>query len=175
MVANISYQISDALLYLNKYGILHRDLKPDNILVNILKKESDKEVSEIIEIKLMDFGLSKIIGNSETTNEGYGTIAFIAPEILQRYPYNYKVDIWSLGVIMFYLVSGELPFVPNLKKVDEIILNICKKDPYFSKKFNNINSDLINLIKRCLEKKPEKRITIEEVINDIWFQSLKSD
>jgi len=172
MAANISYQISDALLYLKKYGIIHRDLKPENILIKIIKEDPEDKNLDIIEIKIMDFGLSKILGNSETTNEGYGTIAFISPEILQRLPYNYKVDIWSLGVIIYFLLSGEIPFMPKSSKLEEMILYICNKDPTFSKKFDKISKDAIDLIKVCLEKKPGDRISIEEVVNHKWFKNI---
>ena len=121
----------------------------------------------------MDFGLSKILGNSETTNEGYGTIAFIAPEILERHPYNYKVDIWSLGVLMYYILSGELPFVQNSKGLEDMILNTCRKELKFSNKFDNISKEAIDLIKGCLQKKPENRMGIDELITHIWFLDYK--
>jgi len=175
MAASICYQITDALLYLHKYGIIHRDLKPDNILVKIRKdnNDSDKIIQDIIEIKLMDFGLSKILGNKETTNEGYGTVAFIAPEILQRLPYNYKVDIWSLGIIMYFIISGEIPFMPKSKNLDDLTLNICLKEPKFPKKFETISKELIELIKSCLKKKPDERMSIEEIVKHKWYKSLK--
>ena len=101
MAANIAYQIADALLYLKKYGIIHRDLKPENILID--------KIGDKIELRLMDFGLSKIIGNNEKVNEGYGTMAFASPEIISRKPYDDRVDIWSLGVIMYYLCEWRNP------------------------------------------------------------------
>ena len=169
MAAKISYQIADALLYLRKYGIIHRDLKPINILVKIVKDNLNKESSNVIEVKLADFGLSKILGNKEMTNEGYGTIAFASPEILLKHPYNYKVDVWSLGIIVYYLLSGDIPFAQDSKKLGDLTLNICSKDIQFSKKFKNISKEAISLIKSCLKKNQDNRISIEEIVNHKWF------
>jgi len=172
MAANMCYQIANALIYLHKYGIIHRDLKPDNILLKITNSKGDL-VKESTEVILMDFGLSKILGNSETTKEGYGTIAYIAPEVLMRRPYNYKVDIWSLGIIIYHILSGEIPFMFKCQNLGVMLLRICKEDIKFSKKFENISSDAIDLIKRCLQKNADKRISIEEVVNHNWFRSNK--
>jgi len=171
LAANICYQISDTLLYLRKYGIIHRDLKSDNILIKITKinRNLGKESSDQIIVKLMDFGLSKIIGNTETTNEGYGTMAYIAPEILVRSPYNYKVDVWSLGVIIFNILSGEFPNISDINKFGVITLYHHKKAIKFSTNFEKVSSEAIDLIKKCLEKLPENRINIEDVVLHKWF------
>jgi len=70
----------------------------------------------------MDFGLSKILSNNETTTEGVGTLNFVAPEVLVRDPYNGNVDVWSLGVIMYFILTKYLPF----DDVDSIEENIAQ-------------------------------------------------
>jgi len=88
----LCYQISCAVAYLHSYGIMHRDLKLENIMMS---DDSEEAVP-----KLVDFGLSKMVGPDEQANESFGTISYASPEIIRGSYYNKKVDIWSLGVIM---------------------------------------------------------------------------
>lgn len=60
--------------------------------------------------KIVDFGLTKILGPSEKTTEPFGTLGYVAPEVLNKIPYNYTCDLWSLGCICYALLSGSLPF-----------------------------------------------------------------
>ena len=99
---DIIHQIATAIYFMHSYGIAHRDLKPENILM------IDK--SENSEVKLVDFGLTKTFGPGETCTEPYGTLCYVAPEILKQKPYNKSVDCWSLGVILYMLLGRHLPF-----------------------------------------------------------------
>jgi serine/threonine protein kinase len=87
---------------MHSYGIMHRDLKLENIMMT---DTTEKSVP-----KLVDFGLSKITGPMETANDPFGTVGYAAPEILLKKQYDKSVDIWSLGVITYALISGFLPF-----------------------------------------------------------------
>ena len=95
-------EISRALDYMHSFGIVHRDLKPENILLT--------DMSGIPQLKIVDFGLSKMIGPKEKCTEPFGTLGYVAPEIIQRKEYTQNVDIWSLGIITHLLVLGNLPF-----------------------------------------------------------------
>ena len=101
-VCEIIYKLAMALYYLHSYGIIHRDLKLDNILMTDLSDKAD--------IRLVDFGVSKIIGDDEKCTEPYDTLTFVAPEIIERKPYDKSVDLWSLGIIEYVLLCGYLPF-----------------------------------------------------------------
>jgi len=162
--ARIAFQLVEALKYLNTFGIIHRDFKPENIMV------VDNLVDETeIEVKITDFGFGKIIGSCEKTKEGYGTLAFVAPEVLTRAGHNSKVDIWSFGVVLFYMFCGEIHFKGRNK--EETSSLICKKDLIFPVKFKNLSHDLLDLIYMCLIKNHEKRICIDKVLNHDWFRS----
>ena len=162
--AEIIYQISQGVKYLHKYGIIHRDLKPDNIM---LTEASDKG-----QIKIMDFGLSKILGKKEKAMDGFGTLTFVSPEVLIRKPYNKEIDIWSIGVILYLLLSGDLPFDDAEDDEQKIAKSIVFNEVEFPpKKFGNKSKEAINLIKRCLTKEPKNRIKVDEIIKSEWIQT----
>ena len=162
--AEIIYQIALGVKYLHKYGIIHRDLKPDNIM---LTEASDKG-----QIKIMDFGLSKILGKKEKTVDGFGTLTFVSPEVLIRKPYNKEIDIWSIGVILYLLLSGDLPFDDEEDDEQKIAKSIVFNEVEFPpKKFGNRSKEVINLIKKCLTKEPKNRIKIDEIIKSDWIQA----
>ena len=96
------HSLATALFYVHSYGIVHRDIKLENILMT--------NSTDSGEPKLMDFGLSKMIGPNEFCNEPFGTIGYAAPEILRGRPYDKRIDIWSLGVVMFIMLTGHTPF-----------------------------------------------------------------
>ena len=98
----LSHQIATAIYYLHAFGVAHRDLKPENILM-----ASD---SDDAELKIVDFGLSKIIGPNESSLDPFGTLSYVAPEVLLSKPYGKEVDLWSLGVITYLLIARCLPF-----------------------------------------------------------------
>lgn len=87
---------------MHSYGIVHRDIKLENVMMS--------DTSEKAVPKLVDFGLAKIIGPSEKTTEPFGTLGYVAPEVLKKEPYTFSCDLWSLGCITYALLSGSLPF-----------------------------------------------------------------
>ena len=160
--SNIIYQIGNGIKYLHNYGIIHRDLKTDNIM---LTEDNDNGI-----IKIIDFGLSKIISSNENLIDGYGTLNFTAPEVLTRDPYNKEIDIWNLGIILFYMLTGHFPFEGIKEEI------IAKKIVYQELEFNSEewetrSQKVKNLIEKCLEKKPSNRININEFLKHSWFKS----
>jgi len=99
--AELTHKLATSIFYLHSYGIAHRDLKPENILMT--------DPSDTAELKLLDFGLSKIIGPNEKCEEPFGTLSYVAPEVLKHKPYNKSVDIWSLGILAYLMITGCLP------------------------------------------------------------------
>ena len=157
----IMSQLASGVKYLHQYGIVHRDLKPDNIMIT---QQNDSGV-----IKIMDFGLSKIVSPHEKMIEGYGTLSYVAPEVLLRTPYNKEVDIWSLGVILFYMLSGRLPFRGS--KEQEVAEKIVYDQLEFDEDdWETRTQKVQDLITCCLIKKAEDRITINQFLNHPWFK-----
>jgi myosin-light-chain kinase len=150
---DILSQVTLAIKYLHSNGIVHRDIKPDNIGIS---DNNGKLVA-----KLLDFGLSDVtISSTEVLTEPCGTIYFCAPEIMKR-KYNLSVDIWSLGVVMCYLFYGKIPF------------KIAKDVNDFKKRLENMDIELFlsdyecefskSLIRKCLVRKAKKRATIFQI------------
>lgn len=163
-IKNLMNQMASAIYYLHYFGIVHRDLKPENTMM------SDR--SEIPDIKLVDFGLSKILGVTEKSNEAYGTLSYAAPEVILKNDYNNKVDIWSLGIILFFLICGYLPFNDknnNTKNIaSEITKGSIKFDPNI---WNRMSKETKDLVLKCLERQIDKRINIMEFLEHPWFSS----
>lgn len=100
LVRKLIYNLLDALIYIKERKVIHRDIKPENL---ILKDEND-----ITNIVIADFGLADFYQeNGEYLFNKCGSLGYVAPEILQDKFYDYKVDIYSLGIVMFLLLTGE--------------------------------------------------------------------
>lgn len=160
--ATIMFQLASGINYLHQYGILHRDLKPENILLS--------ECSEKGVVKIMDFGLSKIMGPQERVADGFGTLSFVAPEVLIRQPYGKQIDIWSLGVILYFMLSATLPF-DDENDNEEVIakMTVFVEVQFPSKHWGKRSPEVVDLITKCLIKDPNKRITIEAFLEHPWI------
>lgn len=137
-------------------SVLHRDVKLDNILIG-----------NSGQVKICDFGVSKIISNNKKIFEQCGTPAYIAPEIISDKGYEgYYVDIWSLGVLLYAMVCGAVPFKAN--NMQELYTNIMKKGFTFPVA---LSKEVRDLIRKMLNKVPNKRIMIPEILNHPWVTS----
>ena len=158
--AVIIEQLATAIYYLHEYGIVHRDIKPENIL---MVNDSDKP-----DIKLVDFGLGKILAPNEMCHEAFGTLSYVAPEVLQDKKYNKSVDLWSLGVITYLLLSGFLPFDGDSPK-DIVKQTIEAPVPFPETIWNNISTDAKCFVENLLNKDPDKRMDIKKVLDHRWL------
>jgi serine/threonine protein kinase len=146
-VADIGTQVAEGLAAAHSHGIVHRDIKPDNIIV---RKDGI--------VQILDFGLAKLKGGSTLTKEGstVGTLAYMPPEQLQGGDVDTRSDIFSLGVVLYELVSGHLPFKGDYDSA--IIYEIINSYPESISMFRNeVDPELEAIIMECLEKDPNER------------------
>ncbi len=162
-VLTISSQIANGLKCLHSLGIIHRDIKLENI------------VHTSNEFRLIDFGLSTIISSSESTLDSYGTITYMSPEIIKKEKYNNKADIWSFGVVVYILLKKRLPFCENCNNeiglcdsthtsTLDIVYNILNRAINLKNESNTKKEKtLANIVNTCLEKTSEKREEINVI------------
>jgi len=118
--AYVIRQVVSAAMYCHAKGVVHRDLKPENILIDSISPDGK------INVKVIDFGTALFFSPETKLKETLGTPYYIAPEVLAD-TYNEKCDVWSIGVILFVLLSGTAPFNGQ---TDEEILMAVKKGTY---------------------------------------------
>ena len=152
-INNFSIQIKDGLNYLFNNNIVHRDIKPQNILLsknNILK--------------IIDFGLSKTF-TVDMMDTICGSPLYMAPEIIMNKQYTIKSDIWSFGIIIYEMVYGFIPFKSN--NIVGIIHSLKNKELKFST--YNVPEECINLLKSMLVQDPANRISWSSLFIHPWF------
>ncbi|EAN31870.1 Protein kinase domain protein [Theileria parva strain Muguga] len=154
-------QLLQTVAYLHNCGIVHRDLKPENLLL------TDK--TELASIKLTDFGLSTLCGPNDILIQPCGTLAYVAPEVLTMQGYNQKSDVWSIGVIMYLLIRGRLPF--PIKRANTVNISDHYKLTFDGPIWKSTSSSARDLIKKLLEIDPIRRISVFEALDHIWVKN----
>ncbi|XP_071518371.1 death-associated protein kinase 1-like [Panulirus ornatus] len=154
------HQILQGVRHMHSIGIAHLDLKPENVL--LLSKNRQH-------IKLIDFGLSRVISQQEEVRDLMGTAEFVAPEIVNYEPLSLATDMWAIGVITYILLSGSSPFLGNSQQ--ETFNNVTAVDYTFDTEYFCGTSDLAkDFISRLLVKDIRKRLTAEESLAHPWIK-----
>lgn len=154
-VKKIMLEICQGIKYCHDNNIIHGDVKLENIILKDNK------------YKLIDFGYSRV---GEFKNEIVGSYFYIAPEIFFEKKGDKKVDIWSLGIMLYILNQGNYLYYSTKKNKDDIILDLCcqiqqKKTPFPF----DMEIELQDLLKNMLNTDPKKRFDINQVLNHPWF------
>ena len=155
MAKRMFFQLVTVLQYLHvDKKIVHRDIKAENVLL-------DRNYN----VRLVDFGLSKVFTKDDPfLQTTCGSPSYVAPEIIEEMPYTANADIWSLGVLLFAMVTGKLPF--NGDNISQILEKILKVNPVIP---NHLSPELKDLIKKMLTKNPDNRIKLDGILTHPWL------
>ncbi|MFZ3201462.1 MAG: serine/threonine-protein kinase [Candidatus Acidiferrales bacterium] len=161
-VCEIGQKIAEALGYAHQHGVVHRDIKPANILL------TSRETYGIERPKITDFGVAKLAeGQTTLTGQMVGTPAFMPPEQFTGAPIDRRADIFSLGVVLYWLTTGEQPF-PG-ESMTAVSYKVVHTDPVPPRKLNpSVPAKLDSVILKCLAKSPDERYqTGEELAREL--------
>jgi len=157
-VITYTIQIGEALQEAHSHGIVHRDVKPENIMVNTKNQ-----------VKVMDFGLAKLKGSMKLTRTSstVGTLAYMAPEQIQGSEVDARGDIFSFGIVLYEMLTGHLPFRGEHEAA--MMYSIVNESPEPIQKYRpDLSSELLHILNRALEKDPEERYqTVHDMVIDL--------
>uniref|UniRef100_A0A0R3W9R8 Protein kinase domain-containing protein n=1 Tax=Taenia asiatica TaxID=60517 RepID=A0A0R3W9R8_TAEAS len=159
LISSTVKQINRGLMYLHDLGIAHRDLKPNNLLIN--------KVGEDVVVKISDAAFSTVVGMDMEMELVNGDITFTAPEIFLTHKHGPPVDMWALGVLLFIMVSGVEPFKRE-NEMDSFRAILKGEFNFDGREWEGISMHCKDLIRRLLAVEPVIRLTAIQTTNHKW-------
>merc|ERR1712176_712191 len=156
----------DACAYIHSKGIMHRDLKPENILLASKVSNTD--------IKISDFGLAKISKDYPRrlprSHSICGSDFYLEPEVIKQEEYGREIDIWSVGVVAYVVLSGSLPFFHNV--LHKLYRQIVERDLSFPEQsWKNVSKGAHDFILRLMQVRAGDRLTADQALYNPWLRS----
>ena len=156
---DIIRDVAAGLHFLHKLGVVHRDVKLENILLVHDGKKT--------RAKLIDYGLATFLGPGDWSQEPVGTLKYVSPEVISRLRYREKVDNWSLGVILYIMLRGTVPFYG--KSEEETALRILKRKlNLHSDGWSEVSTGAKDVLERLLSRRPDFRMSLKELLSTLW-------
>lgn len=146
-------QLSQALQFLRSKNIAHMDLKPSNILL------TSKNPNTCV-LKLADFGFAQTLRQDQTKQEVRGSLLYMAPEMVLKRKYDAKVDLWSVGVILYECLFGQAPY--KSATIEELLAKVREDKPVIIPRSKHLSKECFDLLSKCLLREPEERITFDD-------------
>ena len=197
-ICEIIHQLLISVYYLHKMGIMHRNIKPDNIIPNPISESnhdyfssSDSKESQISQtyddnnndinnnvndinvfsnIKLVDLSLSKFLNVNEKVKEPYGTVGYLSPELLSDQTYDFLIDEWSIGIVTHLLLCGKLPFSDEYSEREIARQTIHEKLKFEQPKWEKISKEAKDFVIKLLIKDPKKRMKAKNALVHPWIK-----
>jgi len=156
----------EAVAFIHSKGIMHRDLKPENILLSSKVSHTD--------IKISDFGLAKVSKDYPRrlprSHSICGSDFYLAPEVIKQEEYGREIDIWSVGVVCYVVLSGSLPFFHNV--LHKLYRQIVERDISFPEQaWKSVAKGAQDFILRLLQVRPGDRLSAEQAVIHPWLRS----
>ena len=151
-------QVILGLSELHRNQILHRDLKLQNLMIN------DKGF-----LKIIDFGIARLLRQNELASTGCGTLEYMAPEVIKHESYNYTADLWSIGILMFEMRFGFTPFRSNNKQIIEESIRLGEINWPNKARFDRSDEFDAVIAKLLVLDRHERPQSCEELLADEWF------
>ena len=197
-ICEIIHQLLISVYYLHKMGIMHRNIKPDNIIPNPIS-ESDHEyfssnvskesqisktynesnndndinnnnIDIFSNIKLVDLSLSKFLNVNEKVKEPYGTVGYLSPELLSDQAYDFLIDEWSIGIVTYLLLCGKLPFSDEYSEREIARQTIHEKLKFEQPKWEKVSKEAKDFVIKLLIKDPKKRMKAKNALIHPWIK-----
>ncbi|XP_020293971.1 death-associated protein kinase related-like [Pseudomyrmex gracilis] len=159
-VARLLRQILDGIAFLHSLNVAHLDIKPQNLVLTGEFPDCD--------VKLCDFGISRYISHGTDIREILGTPDYVAPEVLNYEPISLATDMWSVGVLLYVLLTGCSPFGGDTKQETFCNISRCRLD-FPDDLFEDVSEEARDLMRKLMVKDPNERLTVTECLQHAWF------